>query len=51
MMIIEKGSAAFTELQRCTNDANYKVSIEERADGVAIKRDESTWSPTLRTTP
>lgn len=48
MFVIEKGSPIFEALKIVlTADDTYKVSFEERRDGVAIKRNESVWTPTL----
>lgn len=48
MFVIEKGSPAFEALRiLMADDATTKVSFEERSDGVALKRNEACWTPTL----
>jgi hypothetical protein len=51
VLIIEGGSEAFMELQAIFADgspAPYKISINERRGGVAIKVNEAMWTPTLK---
>lgn len=50
IVVIEEGSPAFDELLKVISSTEtYKISIENRKDGVAIKRNEAMWSPTLST--
>jgi hypothetical protein len=49
MFVIEINSQAAKELTRVLKDIDtYKVSVDVRADGVAIKRNEGMWTATLR---
>ena len=46
---MEAGSPAYEHLLRVMDDANtYKVSIDVRADGIAIKCNERMWTPTMK---
>lgn len=52
MIEIHLSSDAFSELRLIMQSPDtYRVRIQEREDGVAIKRNEGTWSPTLATVP
>lgn len=49
--VIQRGSEAWDELKEIFSDStSYKVSIEIRAGGVAIKQNEYMWGPTLKVT-
>lgn len=49
-IVIELGSQAWRRIAAATDNPDvYKISILPRLDGVAIKINENTWSPTLRT--
>jgi len=56
MFVIHKDTEAYRELKRMMEDpTTYKISIDDRTDrdvlsypGVALKQNESTWTPTLR---
>jgi len=48
--VIEEGSEAFEYLRAAMADPRtYKISLDVRRDGVAIKQNEAMWSPTLET--
>lgn len=48
MFTINLESEAGQYLRSCLeNPSTYKVSVEPRKDGVAIKRNEGMWTPTL----
>lgn len=52
MLQIHRGSEAFAAIAAAmASEDTYRLSIEERRDGVAIKRNEGTWSPTLYAAP
>lgn len=51
VLVIERGSEAWFDLVAAlTSETTYKVSVNERRDGIAIKVNESMWTPTLRIT-
>lgn len=48
VIVIESGSEAFKELlDAFAQPDTYKISLEVRTGGIAIKRNEAMWSPTL----
>lgn len=47
-VVIEEGSEAFEYLRRVmTLPEIYKISLDLRGDGVAIKANEYAWTPTM----
>lgn len=50
MITIPLNSEAGDELRHILNNADtYKVSVDIRNNGVALKRNEGMWTPTLST--
>lgn len=50
MITIPMNSEAGAALrQMCDMRSTYKVSVEIRAEGVALKRNENVWTATLST--
>lgn len=48
MITIPMNSEAGEALrQMCDTPSTYKVSLDVRANGVALKRNEAMWTPTL----
>jgi hypothetical protein len=48
ILVIERGSEAFESLRDAvTSSDTRKISLELRRDGLAFKRNEYMWSPTL----
>lgn len=51
ILVIERDSEAFIELaEALAFPTTYKVSLDVRRDGIAIKINEQMWTPTLRVT-
>ena len=51
-IVIEEGSEAFEYLQAAfAGTKAYKISLDARRDGVAIKVNEYAWTHTMETTP
>lgn len=47
-LVVDRGSEAFAEFDRIFHDpTTYKISVDLRAGGIAIKQNERMWSPTL----
>lgn len=52
MVTLEAGSVAYAFLQLLLGQEDtHTIRLEERRNGVAIKRNEGVWSPTLATVP
>jgi len=48
--IVYKGSEAFEYLRSAlAHPGTYKVSVDIRSDGMAVKVNESMWTPTMDT--
>lgn len=46
--VIEQGSEAFQYLRAVMADPRmYRISLEIRPDGIAVKENEFTWTPTM----
>jgi hypothetical protein len=49
-VVIEDGSEAFEYLRAVMTDPRtYKVSLDVRSDGVAVKQNEYMWTATMET--